>query len=341
MSIEIQQIDTVTAPEELLLEMHQYYVLYDAETLPGNPPTTVEQRLGAWRNIPGHRKVFRWLLRDDGEIVAVAVLSLELEDTGVSYARIHVKAEHRRSGFATRLAEPVLATLEKEQRPSVITDTENDAQWEPVLERLGMKKALGSRLSRLRVSDVDWDLMDSWIDKAAERASDYELKYLVFPVDEEYLQRWCDVMMIMNTAPRESLEFEDFTMTPEKWRDIESSDIARGIRLSAHVAIHRPTGDWVGLSELMYWEGTGEQAEQGDTAVHPDHRNKGLGRWLKAAMLKKFIAEHPDVIRINTDNAGSNDPMLSINIEMGYKTIREDNAWQGDVSTIRERIEAR
>jgi mycothiol synthase len=80
-------------------------------------------------------------------------------------------------------------------------------------------------------------------------------------------------------------------------------------------------------------------AWQGDTGVDPNHQNKGLGRWLKAMTIKQFVADHPNVERIDTDNAGSNEPMLNINVAMGYKPILITNAWQGDVKTIKERLE--
>lgn len=339
MAIEIEQVDARTAPETLLLEMHEYYVLHDAELHPDDPPMPVEQRLATWRNVVDHFDVRRWTLRDDGQIVAVAVASMNKnEDLNNAFVRIHVLPDRRREGLAKRLAQPVLAALEKGDRGSVITDTLDEAPWDAKLESLGMKKVFQSRLSRLLVGDVDWDLMDSWIDRASERATDYEVRYLTFPIEEEYLQRWCDVMLIMNTAPREDLEFEDFTMTPEKWRDVEEKLDARGELSAAYVAVHKPTGDWVGLSEIIFSENHPEQAEQGDTAVDPAHRNKGLGRWLKAAMIERFVEDHPEVVRIDTDNADSNDPMLGINVEMGYRELRQDSAWQGERETIQQHL---
>jgi hypothetical protein len=78
--------------------------------------------------------------------------------------------------------------------------------------------------------------------------------------------------------------------------------------------------------------------EQLDTGVDPKHRNKGLGRWVKAAMALKLRDEYPQVQRIDTENAGSNQPMLSINIEMGFKPILIQTVWQGDLATLRENL---
>jgi GNAT superfamily N-acetyltransferase len=107
------------------------------------------------------------------------------------------------------------------------------------------------------------------------------------------------------------------------------------------VAVHRPTGDFAGMTTIIYRRNHPGLALQDDTVVDPEHRNRGLGRLLKAAMVKEFLAEHPDVERIDTGNAGSNKPMLAINEEMGFRTILEVSAWQGDIATARKALAAR
>ena len=271
--------------------------------------------------------------------MAVAVaLKNRHEDLNNGFARIHVKPAHRQKGLATRLAGPVFDYLEADGRRKLITNVKDESPWEPKLESLGMKKALAGKQSRLLVEDIDWGLMDRWVERASERAVDYELLFVATPIPEEQLQKWCDLMLVMNTAPREELEFEDMTMSPEKWRGIEEADLAKGERLEGFVAVHRPTGDWVGISELLFLENHPEQAYQGDTGVEPAHRNKGLGRWLKAASARSFLSRHPEVERIDTENASSNEPMLNINTEMGYRPLHVDYAWQGDLATVRHRL---
>ncbi|MGB7860052.1 MAG: GNAT family N-acetyltransferase, partial [Acidimicrobiia bacterium] len=69
------------------------------------------------------------------------------------------------------------------------------------------------------------------------------------------------------------------------------------------------------------------------------HRNKGLGRLLKASMAKRFVGEFPDVEWIDTGNAGSNEPMLNINIAMGFKPVLMINAWQGEIAKARRALQ--
>jgi len=336
MATDVIEIDALAAPESLLLELHSFYVELDKEELPEDPQMPAEQRFAIWRHVPNYSVVRRWVLFDNETIVGTSVLSMnKTENLKNAYFRLYIGQNHRRKGLSRLLAEPILDVALENGRTSLTTDVTEDSEWEPKLESLGMKRSLVDKESRLMIEDVDWDLMDNWIERASERAPEYELLSLETPIPEEHLQKWCDLMLVMNTAPLEDLDWEPFTMSPEKWRSIESIDIARGNPLMAEVAVHKPTGDWVGVSEINALSHQPDLAWQGDTGVDPAHRNKGLGRWLKAAMLKRFVAAHPETERIDTENAGSNEPMLNINIEMGYRPLHVNNAWQGDTAGVR------
>ena len=53
-------------------------------------------------------------------------------------------------------------------------------------------------------------------------------------------------------------------------------------------------------------------------------------------MIEKVAADHPSIERIDTWNAGSNEPMLNINMAMGFKPILTINTWQGDLEVARD-----
>ncbi len=339
MALKIQEVDTRIAPESVLLEMHEYHLGLDAELLPDDPPTVAEQRLADWKHQAENEIIPRWLLREDGEIVGVAAAYMDkYEDLDNGFVRIHVRPDRRRRGFARRLAGPVFDRLEEENRKSLITEALDGAPWETKLEQLGLKKSFGDQRSRLWMADVDWDLMVHWIERAAERAADYRLLYLETPIPDEHLEDWCEVQNVMHTAPTEDLDFEFETWSPEKWRNHEQKQAAAGTKVIGYVAVHEPSHRFVGLSDIFVQKHQPEIAWQGDTGVHPDHRNRGLGRWLKAATIEKIRADHPSVDRIDTYNAGSNESMLSINVEMGYEPILLTNAWQGDLGVVRRRL---
>ena len=170
--------------------------------------------------------------------------------------------------------------------------------------------------------------MRTWVKRAPERASDYEVVSWEGPVSDENLSAYIDVLEVMNTAPREDFEEEDWHWTPEQLREWESSSIERGVEWWVKVARHRPSGRFVGVTNIFFPPHRPYLASQGDTGVNPEHRNKGLGRWLKADMFLKLVEQKPGVDRIDTDNADSNEPMLAINTEMGFRPLLTSSIWQ-------------
>jgi GNAT superfamily N-acetyltransferase len=338
MVIHIEQVDTSSAPEPLLEELADYYVAVEDEDMPGDPPTPMEMQIAGWRHIQARYPIFRWIMREDGVISAVAVAAYDKEQNLENgYGRVHVHRDKRGRGYARTIAEPMLDHLEQAGRRRFDTWVKTGDPAETLLERLGLKAAYHERRSRLTIADLDMGLMRSWVERAAERAGDYELRYFETPYPEEIIEGYCDLAFIMNTAPREDFVSEDEVLTPEMWRDTEATVLGEKSTLHTYIAVHQPTQEYVGYTTIKTQELQPDLAWQWDTGVHPEHRNRGLGRWLKAAMIDKIVADYPAMDRVDTFNAGSNEPMLDINIAMGFKPVHLSQAWQGDLATVRER----
>lgn len=341
MGIEITRVDTAAAPESLLRELADYYVVVEAEDRPGDPPTPYEMQLADWRNLLPHLPITRWLLRENGAIVAVAVAVIETEQNLENgFGRVHVHPQHRGRGLARQIATPMFDYLEEAGRVRFDTWAKKDEPVEDLLAALGLKAVYGEKRSRLRIADLDMDLMARWITRAQERASDYELMYYMSPLPDDLVDDFCELADIMNTAPRDDYEVEDEVLTPQMWRDIERSVLESQCQLHNLIAVHRPSGAFAGYTQIKTQDLEPDLAWQWDTGVHPDHRNRGLGRWLKADLIRRIVEGFPVVARVDTFNAGSNEPMLNINVEMGFAPIHITNTWQGDLATVRKRFRA-
>ena len=342
MGNQIEQIHTPSAPQSLLEELAAYYVIVEAEDMPEDPPTPLEMRIADWRHIPeSHQPVFRWTMRDEDGIAGSAVVVYDLkQNLQNGFGRVHVHPEKRGRGYARALATAAFDQLESAGRTRFDTWIKDDEPAVTLAENLGLKPVYAEKRSRLSIANLDRDLMRSWIDRAPERASDYELMYLTLPLPDELVEKFCDLALIMNTAPREDYEADDEVLTPEAWREIESTVLDSKSQLHNFTAVHKPSGEFAGYTQIKTQDLQPDLAWQWETGVDPAHRNKGLGRWLKAAMIERIISEYPAVERVDTFNAGSNEPMLNINIAMGFEPIHLSHAWQGDLATARERLRA-
>ena len=106
-------------------------------------------------------------------------------------------------------------------------------------------------------------------------------------------------------------------------------------------AVDVRSGAFAGYTEIMWHPESAEVLGQGETGVLPDHRNKGEGRWLKAAMLERVLEQLPQARLIRTSNAASNEPMLKINHEMGFEPCKSFTAWQIDLPNAQEYLAMR
>jgi mycothiol synthase len=96
-----------------------------------------------------------------------------------------------------------------------------------------------------------------------------------------------------------------------------------------HVMLSRePDGLFSGVTELAWLQHGPALIYQMFTGVRPDARGRGLGKWLKAAMLEHAHELYPDARWISTENASSNAPMLAINKRLGFKTYRSRSEYQ-------------
>jgi mycothiol synthase len=337
--IDIKPVDTPTAPVEDLRAIHQVLVAIEVEQLPDEAPAPFAHREAALRARPSAQREFRrWLADLDGVLAGHCWAMRWEDDPDNSLIWVGVLPEQRRRRVGRALLGTAVEALAEARSTKVIIDCIRDAPWEEALARLGLARSLTDRVSRLSFEDLDWEMIDGWIERASERAGDYHLLHLVAPIPEEHLESWCRVVDVMNTAPLEGLELARSDTTPEKWRERERVWADRGDSLEAFVAVHSPSGRFVGYTDVVFETHRPDLAHQVDTAVDPEHRDRGLGRWLKAAMVRHIAEARPEVSRVFTANVGSNQPMLAINDAMGFRPVLWQHAWQGDLGTVREAL---
>jgi GNAT superfamily N-acetyltransferase len=332
--VEPEPFDLLTASEALARSRYDLLRAVRAEVEPGDPiPSLDAVRLEAQYPVPWTRRQ-EWVVLDGDRVAGWARLELEDLDTNrhLAECKIEVARSDRRRGIGTQLLDAVGSAAREDGRTVLGTVASQGAAAEPFLAAVGGQNRQVFRVSRMQMAELDVDLMRAWVDGANERASGYTLVGWDDPCPPEYADAFSEVVDVMNTAPLDDLDWEDEHYTPEQIREWQDRLAKRGHVGWVYAARDDATGHFAGFTEMGFWPWSPELAYQGDTGVHPDHRNLGIGRWLKAAMVLRLMDERA-ARAVETGNAGSNRPMLAINEAMGFRPHRIGGFWQLPLSS--------
>jgi GNAT superfamily N-acetyltransferase len=328
-TIELQYVeDDKKATEREHRAMHELALVFNREELPEDPPEPYEEWLSDLRTSPSDRQSSHWLAWDqDGKrLMGSSVFSRKYRDENRYIGRVSVgiRPQHRGKGLAAPLLLPAAEAAKADGRTLSKGWVFVDGPGVGFADAVGAKTAMLDYHNRLTIADLDVPMLHSWVERAKERASDYSLLFWEGECPPDLLQKFANLRMVMNTAPRSESD-EDEKITPEMVAEWDGLAAAEGYSPWNYVAQHDPTDEWAGYTRM--WPGIyrKEFAYQDDTAVRPDHRDRGLGRWLKATMLLKVMDKLPDTRWIETWNATTNEAMLGINRALGFKAIQ---VWQ-------------
>jgi hypothetical protein len=145
---------------------------------------------------------------------------------------------------------------------------------------------------------------------------------------DEWVELLARALDAMADAPTDDFEWAVPPLTVDQLRGGEQATDAQGYDLVRTLAL-APDGTAAGMSELMVSRLRPSLARQGDTGVVAAHRGHALGRWLKADNMRRARAHQPGIEVVETFNASSNDHMMAINRQMGFRALRTFRTYQG------------
>ncbi|HYH49654.1 MAG TPA: GNAT family N-acetyltransferase [Acidimicrobiia bacterium] len=329
----IEPLDRGTASEGDLAGLHALETALELEALPGEPVAPFGHTVAGFHHEPAFRVRSDWVVRQastKGEIVAWGTVSYADVPENRTHANVGlaVHPEVRGLGLGTALLDRAVDAARRWGCTVLDIGARVGGPGEPFLRSIGAERRLIERRSRCRIPEIDRELLESWARRAGERAAGYSLVAWDGPCPEEMLPAFLALTRVMNTAPLEALDWEEEQLTAEQWRAIEVNHAARGVSTWTLCARHDGSGELAGYTELAFPATWPQAAWQENTGVWPKHRQRGLGRWLKAVNALRLLDERPDVEFIDTWNAGSNEAMLGINVAMGFRPLENWGDWQ-------------
>lgn len=338
---QLEPFDPRTASDAAFEEYWRLVEAVRAERTPDDPAVPLGVLVGRYRGAPSHHLYLAQVARAPGTdgLVGAALLGLDTsgDNAHLGQLELHVLAAHRRNGLGRRLLGWAAAAAREHERRLLIGFTSDRIPAGAAFaQAAGASPGLEERHSQLVLAEVDREQLRAWRERAAERASGFELVFWDNCYPEEELAAFAELCSAMNSAPRDDLDVENQTHTPEKVRQWLAMVNASGTRVWTLVARERATGALAGCTELLLVGGREAIVQQGATMVDPPYRNRGLGRWLKADMLERALRDLPEARFVRTDNAESNAPMLAINVALGFRPFMAVTVWQLEVARALE-----
>lgn len=339
--LRIERSDPRSAPDATLYALARHFEAMREERLPDDPPRPLDLLVTEMRHADPDEQVIFLNVWEGEEIVARAGLYLPLkENTHLGFVDLSVLAPYRQRGLGRRLLAEVVALAGEHGRTRLIGGTgDRVPAGERFARRLGAQAALATHTNQLTLSELDRGLLEGWVRRGEQEATDYRVWLNDGPYPEARYAAIADLWNVMNTAPRGDLDMQDWQMSEERLRHWEAQLAATGERRLSAFAEHTESGELVGYSELFWQPGRESLLFQGATGVRPEHRRHGLGRWLKAANLKAALAANPQGRFVRTGNADVNAAMLGINHALGFKPFISHTDWQIDVDAARAALE--
>lgn len=264
----------------------------------------------------------RFLAVVDGEVVGDArYFTSPWDNPHLAWTNLRVHPAHRHRGHGSAIVEQLVARARDEGRRTVGCDGWESPGVVAFGERHGFSVASRGVVRRQFLAATDWAVIEALHKEAAGHAAAYELERVVGPSPGPLLAEVAGITGAINDAPIDDLDWEDEVFPPERVARYENAQAARGHLIHRLLARHRETGELAGLTVVVVVDAQPTIGEQHDTSVVRAHRGHRLGLYLKTAMLLWLREAQPQLLTIDTGNAESNDHMIAINEQLGYRVM--------------------
>ncbi|MGZ5415881.1 MAG: GNAT family N-acetyltransferase [Nocardioides sp.] len=245
----------------------------------------------------------------------------EWDNTDLAWFDIVVHPKERRSGVGSALVESLRDLTRQTGRTKIGADGWDSEATYAFAGVHGFEKKSQAINRRQFLAEVDRAYVEKLHAEAAEIAADYELLRITGPTPDDLMDKVATMTAAINDAPLDDLDIEDEVFPPERVRGYENATIAKGQRLYRLVAQHRGTGELAGHTIVAVEGERPRIGHQHDTSVVRDHRGHRLGLLLKAGMLLWLADAEPQLETVDTWNAESNDHMIAVNEQLGYRVM--------------------
>jgi len=323
--VDIRPIDLTSDPEL----QAAYDVMRRAELLgrEGSPHWSFQEMAGVYRHPDSGERQDLLGGFVEGRLVGCANSYVALLDNlDKAWVGVQVSPPEQRRGYGGELLAAITELLVADGRTLLVGETmlpfaERETHgYRKFCERHGYAFSNVEVVRWLTLPVAD-EAIQAWADLAAERHAGYTLETYVNDVPADLIPSLCVLMGQLGVdAPTGAVDWEEEVITPERFVESRTSLVAAGRTIYETLAV---TPDrMVAAQSTLSVPPTGRtDVSQWGTFVHREHRGRRLGMATKAANLRAVQQAHPEMKRVVTQNAETNDYMVSINVLMGFEPV--------------------
>lgn len=316
MEIEIRPLDVDHAGDAVLREFHRLSMRSNEIDGVAEPNRDYEVFVGRLRSPqPGLGRAVRRAAFADGRLAAVLTVRFpEHENTHLVLGQLVVDPGQRCRGIGARMLTDLHAQAHDHGRTVIeCWGVRGGGPGAPWARARGFRVAHAMQVQELPIDETDAAVWDR------TPPSGYRLVRWAGHCPDEVVGSFAAARAAIADAPEGELDYRAPRWTAERVREAEAEMRDRGVEQRFVAAVHEPSGAVTAITELHLHPHRHDRVYQGDTAVLPAHRGRGLGVCVKAAMMRWLVADVPGARCVLTQTATNNTYMLAVNHAVGYR----------------------
>jgi len=310
--------------------MRAYWELNQRAELFGRehaPFWSFEEFLGAIRSTDSGERQELFAAYDGDRMVGNAVLwSFLLDNRDKAWFQLNVDVPERRRGIGRVLADRLEQAAKDDGRSLIMSDSTLPFDDRETHGYRRFAEACGYELSNYEVIrhlalPVPDEQIQEWVEEAAPHHEGYAIQTFVDEVPDDLVESLCVLLgQLAVDAPSGAVDFEEEVVTSERYAEMLATTKAMGRARYETVAL-TPDRQVVAHSTLAMPLKGSTKVYQWGTFVHREHRGHKLGLATKAVNLRAVQAARRDLTLVITQNAETNEFMVSINQRMGFRPV--------------------
>ena len=272
-----------------------------------------------------------WVVREAQSIVGKAELAIVEATPTLAFLGLFVSPQARQRGVARALVREALIAAHASGAETLQGGGFQPLGWR-VAERFDGRLQQSGAQRSLVLADAPWSAMRAFCEQGAARSPQTRLeKFECLPdaFAEQFLTLY---ERVASDVPQPQLNPVGL-LTLSARREQERRYQNLGWRWTTFIA-RESDGIISGFTESFYDPHYPELVRQHFTGVLPAYRGHGLAKWLKAEMLQSIREQFPTALRVITNSADENAPMLAINRALGFGAALHHRTYHFEVGTL-------